>query len=249
MKHKKSFEGLDLRSQGLWYSLRRYYVDEFHLRQVPTLPRVSLVLDLGGHKTHKRGQFDIRRYDLQVIYANISTDKGTDVVADVADVPFKNGCFDAVICSEVLELVPEPLVVLREIHRILKAERVLLICVPFLYRIQGDPSDYGRYTNQYWHENLVRIGFADIIIEKQGFYWSVLMDMLRDLAYQMSKEGRPKQRLLRRLLHTGIARACRWALKWDERLALDNHKYWTPFLTTYLTKYTTGFGIRALKRS
>jgi len=43
----------------LGYTIRRYYVDEFHFRHVPALLPGSWVLDLGGNKVRKRGQFDV----------------------------------------------------------------------------------------------------------------------------------------------------------------------------------------------
>ena len=56
-------------SRDLTYSLRRHFVDEFHFRNVASLPDGGLILDLGGNRIAKRGLFDIERYDLRVIYA------------------------------------------------------------------------------------------------------------------------------------------------------------------------------------
>jgi SAM-dependent methyltransferase len=233
--------GMTLQSQGLGYSLRRYFVDEFHFRHVPALPPGSWVLDLGGNKIRKRGQFDIERYDLYVVYANLSTGKRPNVQADAAYVPFKDGCFDAVICSELLEHVPDPAAGLREAYRVLHKGGTLLICVPFLHRIHGDPYDYGRYTDHYWQENLAKIGFVDVEIEKQGLFWSVLVDMLRGLAYQMAKEGRPRSAWLRRLVVKLTGWGRQRALTWDAQ-SEDRRD---PFLSSF----TTGFGIRATKLS
>ena len=142
-------------------SLRRYFIDQFHFRQVPSLPPGSRVLDLGGNKIRKRGHFDIERYDFRVVYADFSTAKRPDVQADAAYIPFKEGCFDAVICSELLEHVLDPLAVLREIHRVVRPGGTLLICVPFLFHIHGDPHDYGRYTDFYWSQTLKTSGFCE----------------------------------------------------------------------------------------
>ena len=222
------------------YSLRRYFVDEFHFRHVPILPPGSQVLDLGGNKIRKRGQFDIEHCNLHVIYANLSTLKHPDVQADAAYLPFKDAYFDAVICSELLEHVPNPPAVLREAYRILRKGGALLICVPFLFRIHGDPYDYGRYTDYYWYENLTRVGFADIQIEKQGLFWSVLADMLRGLTYQTAQENRPKSAWVRRQIVMLVGKAKELALAWD---AQPEHRE-SPFFSSF----TTGFGIRATKQ-
>jgi len=228
-----------LQADRLDYSLRRYFVDEFHFRHVPALPPGSRVLDLGGNKIRKRGQFDIERYDLRVVYANLSTAKRPDVQADAVHVPFRDGCFDAVICSELLEHVPDPPAVLREAYRILRKGGTLLICVPFLHRIHGDPYDYGRYTDFYWSQTLTTIGFSDIRIEKQGLFWSVLMDMLRDFVYQMAQEGRPRSAWMRREVMKLIGKGKRIALAWDTGAIHQEHPFFNSF--------TTGFGICAVK--
>ena len=153
--NRSSREGLQptrpswLRASHLDYSVRRYLVDEFHFRHVPNLSANSRVLDLGGNRICKRGQFNIERYNLHVVYANLSTAKQPDVRVDATWIPVQDGCFDAVICSELLEHVPDPLAVLREVYRVLRAGGTLLVCVPFLYRIHGDPYDFGRYTDHF----------------------------------------------------------------------------------------------------
>lgn len=228
-----------LQADRLDYSLRRYFVDEFHFRHVPRLSSGSWVLDLGGNKIRKRGPFDINRYDLRVIYANLSTAKRPDVQADAASIPFKDSCFDAVICSELLEHVPDPPAVLREIHRVLQKGGTLLICVPFLFCIHGDPYDYGRYTDHYWRENLLTIGFVDIEIERQGLFWSVLVEMLRALAYQMANEGRPRSSLARRQIERMVS--------WGKRIALRRETKSRYQQSSFFCSFTTGFGIKVIK--
>ncbi|HMK33909.1 MAG TPA: class I SAM-dependent methyltransferase [Desulfomonilaceae bacterium] len=219
------------------YSLRRHFVDGFHFRHVRNLPRSSLVLDLGGNRLGKRGFFDIEEYGLQVVYANLSIDKKPDVKAVAEHLPFRDGSFDAVICSELLEHVLSPPAVLAEIYRLLRKGGTSLICVPFMNRVHGDPFDYGRYTDWYWLDALQKSGFANICIEKQGLFWSVLMDMLRDLAYTKAvnwKDGIPL-----RLLSAVLATGKRKALEWDAREDTRENKT--------LAGFTTGFGIRAIK--
>lgn len=179
------------------------------------------------------------RYPVRIIYANLSTSKQPDVQADAALLPFPGSVFDAVICSELLEHVPAPVEVVSEMHRVLKTGGVALICVPFMNRIHGDPFDYGRYTDFYWNRILTGNGFGDVQIERQGLYWCVMADMLRDLAYARSFGGLWKQNWALRLLCLAMAAAKRRALEWDARIeASDNSS---------LQGYTTGFGIRAVK--
>lgn len=219
-------------------SLRRYYVDEFQARHVSVLPAGIRVLDLGGTKFLKRGQFDIGRYGFRVVYADLSPAKCPDVQADAARIPFRAGSFDLVICTELLEHVREPRTVLVEIYRILRAGGCLPICVPFLYQIHGDPQDYGRYTDRYWREELVRAGFGVQTLERQGLYWSVLTDLVRAYLAEGVGNGRVWARV-RRVLTPGVAVAKRMAVWLDGRRHVREHPCASSF--------TTGFGFAAVK--
>lgn len=99
-----------------------------------------------------------------------------NVQADAAYIPFADASFDAVICSELLEHVFQPIQVVEEAYRVLRPDGVLLLCVPFLYRIHADPYDYGRYTDYYWQRVLQETGFCRITVERQGLFFSVLLD-------------------------------------------------------------------------
>lgn len=223
----------------LGYSLRRHYVDQFFFRVVGDLPHNALVLDLGGHKENKRGKFDIEKYDLRVLYANLNTTYTPDVQADGAALPFADGTFDAVICGELLEHVPDPLHILQGVYRALKPGGVVLISVPFLFPMHSQPNDYARYTNFFWDKNLAKLGYQKIEIEIHGYYWSVLMDLIRYQFYDRATKRRPKPVWFRRLLANGVLRGVQWAIKKDQ----------TPTYPTdpFYYKFTTGFGIRASK--
>jgi len=228
-----------LQARNLSYSLRRHYVDDFHFRHVATLPPDAMVLDLGGNRLGKRGLFDMEKYNLNVVYANLSIAKHPHVQAEAAWLPFRSGSFHAVICSEMLEHVPDPPTVVKEAHRVLRDRGTLLVCVPFLTRIHGDPYDFGRYTDYYWSETLHAAGFTDIGIERQGGFWSVLVDMMRDLAYLNENRSMPRNKWLRQLISRGLGKAKQKAVEWDR--SPGSSKVSVP------EGYTTGFGIRAIK--
>lgn len=231
---------INRRYNHLGYSLRRYFVDEFHFHHVPNLPVTSRVLDLGGNKFRKRGQFDIAQYNLRVVYANLSTAKQPDVLTDAAWVPFQDGCFDTVIYSELLEHVRNPEAVLRETFRVLSEGGTVLITVPFLYRIHADPHDFGRYTDHYWHSVLQEVGFHDIVIEQQGLFYSVLVDFLKQYANHIHIP-RPFGRVSRWLIaKLTISPMQHWALRHEQNPRVQA----SPFLRSF----TTGFGIVATKK-
>lgn len=224
---------------SLGYSLRRYFIDEFYARQVQGLPAGSHVLDLGGYKLRKRGGFDIGRYPLHVTYANLSLSQKPDFQSDATCLPCRPESFDAVVCSEVLEHVYDCKAVLQEIYRVLKPRGVCLISVPFLFHIHADPCDYGRYTHHYWGKQLEKLGFGDIIIEAQGLFWSVAVDMVRAWLYERVKQGRLQSGMVQRLVSAVVAKGKRIAVKREQRADASEH--------AFIKRYTTGYGIRVVR--
>jgi SAM-dependent methyltransferase len=223
-----------MQAERLNYSVRRYFVDEFFTRHVSQVAVGSQMLDLGGTRIRKRGQFAIERYDVKVIYVNLVTMKQPHIQADAADVPLLDQSCDVVICAELLEHVRHPECVLHEAFRVLRPGGTLLISVPFLYHIHGDPQDFGRYTDYFWNGALREIGFTDVAIERQGLFFSVLADFLK---HYIRKVGLPApwNRPARWLL----PRFQRWALRYEQSIPVQQN--------AFLQSFTTGFGIVAVK--
>jgi ubiquinone/menaquinone biosynthesis C-methylase UbiE len=217
---------------ALAYSMRRAFVDSFFIQQAKLISAADTILDLGGEKgKSKRGAFEVEKLNKNVVALNISRKKEIDVEGDGGLLPIKSNSFDLVLCAETLEHVPDPVVVLQEIHRVLADGGLLLATVPFNFRIHGDPYDFGRYTDHYFIEVAQKIGFSNIEIEKQGHYWIVLADMGREYARHLALIGRPKHKFLR----NRVISLTRW-LK-QKALSLEEH---SP-ATKNLAAYTTGF--------
>ena len=72
--------------------------------------------------------------------------EGPGVRADAARLPFRSTSFDCVILTAVLEHVPYPQRVIREVRRLLRPNGLLYVEVPFMEGFHADPDDYQRYT-------------------------------------------------------------------------------------------------------
>ena len=59
-----------------------------------------------------------------------TTGKWLLLKGDITSLPFKDGSFDKIICSEVLELIPEDIQGIRELVRVLKDDGTLAVSVP-----------------------------------------------------------------------------------------------------------------------
>lgn len=84
----------------------------------------------------------------------------TDVLGDVQRLPFADGTFDTVFCSQVLEHVPEPGLALAEFYRVLKPGGALIVSAPHISWLHNEPHDYFRYTPHGLRFLLERAGFA-----------------------------------------------------------------------------------------
>ena len=220
-------------------SIRRYYVDRFFLLQAEKLRRGQLVIDLGGHKGAKRGQFDIDHYGLKVITLNITAKKGADLLSDAKQAGLADQCTEVIFCGEVLEHVFRPDLVVHEVFRLLRPGGVFCATVPFLYHMHADPYDYGRYTDYYWHQVLEEAGFAEIEIIHQGYFWSVIAGQLEQYLKQSKRWGKFGG-ALRAGIRICVIRPLRRYAIWKEQ---GNHKD----DSRVMTNFTTGFEIVALK--
>jgi len=83
-----------------------------------------------------------------------------DVFGDGAALPFADACVDAVLCLEVLEHVPDPQAVARELCRVLRPGGVAVVSVPLVYELHQVPYDFRRYTVFGIRAELERAGLA-----------------------------------------------------------------------------------------
>jgi SAM-dependent methyltransferase len=91
-----------------------------------------------------------------------------DVLADGARLPFRGGAFDSVLCTQVLEHVPEPLAVLKEITRVLSPGGVAMISVPLNSGVHMAPHDFMRFTEFALRDLAVRAGLEVTLVEERG---------------------------------------------------------------------------------
>jgi SAM-dependent methyltransferase len=202
-------------------SVRRHFVDSFFSSHSEFFKSGVEVIDIGGKKANKRGLFDIGRYGAKVTYVNIEKKDEPDILADASNIPVADDSYDIAIAGELLEHVPDPIIVLQEARRVLKLGGKLIATVPFLYPIHADPYDFGRYTDYYWEKAAEKAGFKDVKIERHGGMFAVLALMVQHFFRAKDISWRPIQ--------IPLARFFMWL---DSRTS-------TPFLKSW----TTGYGL------
>jgi SAM-dependent methyltransferase len=107
------------------------------------------VLDAGAGSAPYRELFAHCRYTTVDFTQSFEHDWGTaqpDIVSDLAAIPLESSTIDAIICTQVLEHVPEPSVVLAEFCRLLRPGGRLFLSVPLLWEVHEAHYDFWRYT-------------------------------------------------------------------------------------------------------
>ena len=87
-----------------------------------------LVLDVGGRIQPYRALLENRLHSYVAL--DLRQTPLVNVVARGEQIPLPADQFDLVLCTQVLEYVPEPAAVIAEIHRVLKPGGYLLLSVP-----------------------------------------------------------------------------------------------------------------------
>ena len=135
------------------------------------------------------------------------------------------------ILAEVVEHLREPEAALAEAARLLKPEGKLIVTIPFMYQVHGDPCDFTRWTSQGLQSKVEETGLTVTQIKPMGGTWSVIYDTLRSQLYRSSKtEG------IRFLFFHGMLSILKPIFKILDRQCGASHHY-----------ITTGWALQARK--
>ncbi len=84
-----------------------------------------------------------------------------DLLCDINAIPEPNASYDAILCSEVFEHLPEPTKAIDEFARLLKTGGKLIITAPFSSLVHMAPYHYCSGFSRYWYEHhLMQRGFS-----------------------------------------------------------------------------------------
>ena len=97
-----------------------------------------------------------------------------DLMASADSLPFADGAFDCIVCTEVLEHCAEPQLVMREISRVLQDGGRAFVTTPFLLPLHEMPYDFFRYTPSALRYLATKAGLEVRSISPRGSYISVL---------------------------------------------------------------------------
>jgi len=138
----------------------------------------SSVLDVGAGTGRYRSLFAHCEYKAQDLaeYDGSPTEEWPytqlDYVCDATAIPVDSGSFDVVLCTEVLEHVPEPIAVINEIGRVLRPGGRLFVSAPLGSGLHQQPYHfYGGYTPHFYRRFLIQAGLKIVSIEANGGFF------------------------------------------------------------------------------
>lgn len=168
--------------------------DSFVLRQLSLLPPGSSLLDAGAGSQRYRNHCTHLDYKAQD-FGQVTIDQNVgftalqekyqygplDYVCDIVNIPVASESFDAVLCTEVFEHIPDPMAALRELSRILKPGGILILTVPSNCLRHFDPYYFFSGFSDRWLEHwLNKFEFESVHIEQDGNYYHwIALELVR----------------------------------------------------------------------
>lgn len=153
------------------------------------------VLDVGGGHDWSYHRHMGTKHE-ETISMNLPRAESMDVIADAESrFPFSDSSFATVFCFNVIEHLYDFQNVYQQSYRVLQDGGKLLLWVPFLHKIHGDPSDFNRFTEYRIKRDLSSFGTVNIFPLDEGpmsagFYQLqpiMKFDLLRYLGWEVSR--------------------------------------------------------------
>lgn len=158
----------------------RQYLHQRVAELASSLTPEARVLDAGAGIGLYRHLFAHTRYE-SADFCQVDKRYGhIDHVCDLKNIPIASESFDAILCTQVLEHLPEPAAVLAELARLLVPGGRLVLSAPLYYEEHEQPYDFFRYTRFGLKHLIDQTGLSLESIEcLEGYYGSLAHQLKR----------------------------------------------------------------------
>jgi len=142
----------------------------------------GVLLDVGcGQRRHERIFLPaVERYvglDYPPVSGGIWATTGgenVDVWGDGQRLPIASSSVDTVLCTQVLEHVPEPAQLMSELTRVLKPGGHAIVTAPQEWGIHQEPFDFYRFTRYGLTYLAQKVGLEVAFVRNRGGFWAML---------------------------------------------------------------------------
>lgn len=165
---------------------------EWVINQLEALPQGIRLLDAGAGTQQFKKYCSHLQYIAQDFAAYVPSDDivglqndqwnygELDIISDITSIPEPDASFDAILCSEVLEHLPDPNAALKEFSRLLKKGGVLIITAPFCSLTHQAPYFFSTgFSKFYYQDCLNLLGFEEIDSVSNGTFFEYLAQEAR----------------------------------------------------------------------
>jgi SAM-dependent methyltransferase len=183
----------DIREVGIGSRLNADLVATMYDRELRLHVRGRL-LDLGCGKVPLYASYkDFVSGSVCVDWANTAhKNPHLDLERDLTQaLPFADREFDTILLSDVLEHIPSPEPLFREMARMLAVGGKLVMNVPFLYPLHEEPHDFYRYTEFALRRFVDVSGLELVSLQSVGGAVEVLVDIVAKLLVAVPFVGKP----------------------------------------------------------
>lgn len=170
--------------RALSAKLTRITLDRFIAARATALR----TLDLGAQNGPYASFFPTR------VGLDIRPGAGVHVIGDAQALGIGDATFDVILCTEVLEHLPEPQRAIDEMYRVLRPGGRLVLTTRFLFPIHDAPHDYFRFT-KYGLRHLLR-RFEVVAVEEETDAVGTIAVLLQRLGMQAQTLGRTPLRAI-----------------------------------------------------
>ena len=107
-----------------------------------------------------------------------------DIVCDITSIPELDGSFDAIMCVEVFEHLPNPLLALKEFTRLLKAGGQLIVTAPFCSLTHFSPYHYySGFSRNFYATHLPAHSYVIVDLQENGNFFEFLAQEVRRVPF------------------------------------------------------------------
>ena len=139
-----------------------------------------------------------------------------DIISDITSIPELDNSFDAILCTEVFEHLPDPLAAIAEFSRLLKRGGKLIITAPFCSLTHFAPYHFASGFNRYFYEtHLPSNGLTIEELTENGNYFEYIAQEVRRIPDIANRYTKCQPNFFERL-------AIKTSLKMLERFSRDN---------------------------
>ncbi|MDH4129787.1 MAG: class I SAM-dependent methyltransferase [Spirochaetota bacterium] len=153
---------------------------------------------------------DFAQYDGKGDYRGLQTKTWNqtklDIISDITNIPEPDESFDVIMCIEVFEHIPNPVLAIKEFSRLIKKGGQLIITAPFCSLTHFAPYHFYTGFNRYFYEtHLPAFGFEIVDLEANGNFFEYIAQEVRRIPsiaerYTNDKPGKLEKLAINKVL-------------------------------------------------